>query len=83
MQPLPANGQMPLSARRETANVTRGQPPTETERAYVAPMLGIHFTWRVKRDVSEPLTYAIVLGTFLLVRVVASLRSRLSASATA
>jgi len=38
--------------------------------AYVAPMLGvIHFTWRVKKDVSEPLTYAVVLGAFLLVRV--------------
>ena len=52
--------------------------------AYVAPMLGvIHFTWRVKKDVSEPLTYAVVLGVFLLVRVVAHLRSRLSADATA
>ena len=49
--------------------------------AYVAPLLGvIHFTWRVKKDVSEPALYAIVLGALLLVRVVAYLRSRLSAS---
>ena len=52
--------------------------------AYVALMLGvIHFIWRMKKDVSEPLTYAVVLGAFLLVRVVAYLRSRLSANATA
>lgn len=49
--------------------------------AYVAPILGvIHFTWRVKKDVSEPTLYAIVLGALLLIRVVAYARSRLSAS---
>lgn len=52
--------------------------------AYIIPILGvIHFTWRVKKDVSEPLTYALILGVFLLVRVVAYLRSRLSADAVA
>ena len=52
--------------------------------AYVAPMLGvIHFTWRAKKDVSEPAQYALVLGALLLVRVVASLRSRRSAGTTA
>ncbi len=52
--------------------------------AYIIPILGvIHFTWRVKKDVSEPLTYAVVLGAFLLVRVVAYLHSRLSADAIA
>jgi sulfoxide reductase heme-binding subunit YedZ len=52
--------------------------------AYVAPILGVlHFTWKVKKDVSEPATYAVVLGALLLVRVVAHLRSRLSARATA
>lgn len=51
--------------------------------AYVVPALGvIHFTWRVKRDLSEPLTYAIVLGVLLLVRVVTLVRSRLSMRAT-
>jgi len=49
--------------------------------AYVAPVLGvIHFTWRVKKDVSEPTLYAIVLGTLLLIRVVTYARSRLLAS---
>ena len=48
--------------------------------AYIIPILGvIHFTWRVKKDVSEPLTYALIVGVLLLIRVVAYLRSRLSA----
>ena len=38
--------------------------------AYVAPVLGvIHFTWRVKKDVREPVAYALVLGVLLLVRL--------------
>ncbi|MBI3757775.1 MAG: sulfoxide reductase heme-binding subunit YedZ [Deltaproteobacteria bacterium] len=50
--------------------------------AYVAPLFGvIHFTWRVKKDVSEPTLYAIVLGALLLIRVVTYARSRLSSSA--
>jgi len=45
--------------------------------AYIAPLLGIlHFTWRVKKDVSEPLTYAFVVGILLLVRVVAAIYAR-------
>ena len=44
--------------------------------AYVAPILAvIHFTWRVKRDTSEPLTYAVVLAALLIVRL-ASARQR-------
>jgi hypothetical protein len=42
----------------------------------------IHFIWRVKIDVSQPLTYATVLATLLLVRVlfwVAGHRARLLA----
>lgn len=31
----------------------------------------IHFVWRVKKDLSEPLVYAAILGALLLVRVVA------------
>jgi sulfoxide reductase heme-binding subunit YedZ len=31
----------------------------------------IHFVWRVKKDLSEPLTYAAILAALLLVRVVA------------
>jgi len=46
--------------------------------AYVAPLLGvIHFTWRVKRDVREPVAYAVVLGVLLLVRLGVYLRARL------
>lgn len=44
--------------------------------AYVAPVLGIiHFLWRVKKDLSEPTLYAIVLGVLLAVRVAVSLRA--------
>jgi sulfoxide reductase heme-binding subunit YedZ len=31
----------------------------------------VHFVWRVKKDLSEPLVYAAILGALLLVRVVA------------
>jgi sulfoxide reductase heme-binding subunit YedZ len=31
----------------------------------------VHFIWRVKKDLSEPLVYAAILGGLLLVRVVA------------
>ena len=52
--------------------------------AYVAPLLGvIHFTWRVKRDVREPVTYAVVLGALLVVRLGVYLRTRLSMPASA
>jgi sulfoxide reductase heme-binding subunit YedZ len=38
--------------------------------AYVAGVLAvIHFFWRVKIDVSQPLVYAAILGSLLLVRV--------------
>lgn len=39
--------------------------------AYVAPILAaLHFYWRVKSDVSEPLMYAAVLATLLAARLV-------------
>jgi sulfoxide reductase heme-binding subunit YedZ len=45
--------------------------------AYIAPLLGVlHFTWRVKKDVSEPLTYAFIVGILLLVRVAAAIHAR-------
>jgi len=45
--------------------------------AYVAGVLAVvHFIWRVKIDVSQPLIYASVLGVLLLVRVVVWLRQR-------
>src|SRR5262249_55122678 len=44
---------------------------------YVVPVLAvIHFTWRVKKDVSEPAAYAIVLGALLLLRLVTYVRAR-------
>ena len=36
----------------------------------------IHFIWRVKIDLSQPLIYGTVLGTLLLVRVAFWLRKR-------
>jgi len=52
--------------------------------AYVAPLLGVlHFIWRVKKDVSEPVFYALILGTLLLIRIVVYWLSRPSARATA
>ncbi|HUI25764.1 MAG TPA: protein-methionine-sulfoxide reductase heme-binding subunit MsrQ, partial [Candidatus Kryptonia bacterium] len=47
--------------------------------AYVVPALGVlHFIWRVKKDVREPVTYGVVLATLLLVRIVTALRARLA-----
>jgi methionine sulfoxide reductase heme-binding subunit len=39
--------------------------------AYLAPALAVlHFIWRVKRDVREPMTYAVLLAALLLFRIV-------------
>jgi sulfoxide reductase heme-binding subunit YedZ len=44
--------------------------------SYVAGALGVvHYYLRVKKDVSEPLTYGAVLGVLLLVRVLVWLRA--------
>jgi sulfoxide reductase heme-binding subunit YedZ len=44
--------------------------------AYVAAVLGVvHFIWRVKSDLREPLIYTFVLSVLLLVRVIDWLRS--------
>lgn len=49
--------------------------------AYVAGGLAsIHFIWRVKKDLREPLVYATILACLLMVRVVAYVRSRITAS---
>jgi sulfoxide reductase heme-binding subunit YedZ len=48
--------------------------------AYLAGVLAIvHFIWRVKIDVSQPVVYGSVLGALLLVRVAFWLRSRSTA----
>ena len=45
--------------------------------AYLAPALAVlHLMWRVKRDIREPVTYGLVLGALLTVRVVQYLRDR-------
>ena len=44
--------------------------------AYVAPALAVvHFYWRVKKDVTEPLVYGAVLATLLALRILAVRRS--------
>jgi methionine sulfoxide reductase heme-binding subunit len=49
--------------------------------AYAAPALGVvHFVWRVKKDVSEPVAYGVVLGALLLVRVLTWARARQAAA---
>ena len=51
--------------------------------AYAAAILGvIHFIWRVKKDLREPILYTIVLGALFLVRLAASFRSRLKGRPT-
>ncbi len=38
--------------------------------AYVAAIAGvIHFLWLVKKDISEPLTFAVVLGVLFAIRI--------------
>jgi methionine sulfoxide reductase heme-binding subunit len=45
--------------------------------AYLAGVLAVvHFLWRVKLDVRQPLGYAVVLSALLLVRVVDAVRTR-------
>ncbi len=45
--------------------------------AYVAPMLAVlHFVWRVKKDVSEPVAYGTVLAVLLAIRLVMVARRR-------
>lgn len=47
--------------------------------AYVAPVLAVtHFYWRVKKDVSEPVAYAVVLAALLLIRLAPIIRRRLA-----
>jgi len=46
---------------------------------YIAGILAVvHFIWRVKIDLSQPLTYAFILGVLLAVRVLFWLRRRCS-----
>ena len=50
--------------------------------AYVAPALGVlHFFWRVKKDVSEPVAYGVALTVLLAIRLAAFWRVRTAATA--
>ncbi|NVJ03264.1 sulfoxide reductase heme-binding subunit YedZ [Myxococcus sp. AM009] len=52
--------------------------------AYVAAALGVvHFVWRVKKDVTEPLIYGAVLALLLAIRVGEALRKRRARAAAA
>ncbi|HEX8439506.1 protein-methionine-sulfoxide reductase heme-binding subunit MsrQ [Archangium sp.] len=52
--------------------------------AYVAASLGVvHFAWRVKKDLTEPLVYGAVLGLLFAVRLVEALRKRRARAAAA
>jgi methionine sulfoxide reductase heme-binding subunit len=45
--------------------------------AYAAPTLGvIHFIWRVKKDITQPATYGLVLALLLAFRVLEAARAR-------
>ena len=51
---------------------------------YLAAALGaLHFVWRVKQDLREPLLYALVLGGLLLWRALGFARARLALGASA
>ena len=51
---------------------------------YPAGLLAIiHFVWRVKKDIREPMVYGLILGTLLLVRVAFGLRRRFQARSRA
>ncbi|WIG92802.1 protein-methionine-sulfoxide reductase heme-binding subunit MsrQ [Myxococcus sp. SDU36] len=52
--------------------------------AYAAAALGVvHFVWRVKKDVTEPLIYGAVLALLLAIRVGEALRKRRARAAAA
>ena len=52
--------------------------------AYVAAVLGVvHFVWRVKKDLTEPLVYAAVLAVLFAIRAAEALRKRRARAAVA
>lgn len=52
--------------------------------AYVAAALGVvHFVWRVKKDVTEPLIYGAVLALLMAIRVGEAMRKRRARAAAA
>jgi sulfoxide reductase heme-binding subunit YedZ len=71
---------LPLAATSTTSAVRRlGYPRWKRlhRLAYLAPALAVlHFTWRVKRDIREPVTYGVVIVALLTVRLVSYLQDR-------
>lgn len=61
--------------------VRRALGPKRWQRVHrlvyvIGALAALHFVWRVKRDLSEPLLYALVLSALLLVRIVRRKPSR-------
>lgn len=73
---------IPLAITSTNASVRRlGYPRWKKlhRLAYVAPIVAvIHFVWRVKRDVREPVMYGLVLAVLLLIRIIYALNDRRS-----
>ncbi len=52
--------------------------------AYVSASLGVvHFVWRVKKDITEPLVYGGVLALLFLIRGIEAVRQRRARAGTA
>ena len=72
--------QVPLAVTSTNAMVRRlGFPVWQRlhRLAYVAVSLGVvHFVWRVKKDITEPVLYACVLGLLFAIRVAEAVRKR-------
>jgi sulfoxide reductase heme-binding subunit YedZ len=71
---------LPLTATSTTAAIRRlGYPRWKQlhRLAYLAPALAVlHFTWRVKRDIREPVTYGVVLAALLIARLINEQQAR-------
>jgi methionine sulfoxide reductase heme-binding subunit len=64
---------LPLAATSTNSSIRRlGYPRWKRlhRLAYLAPAFAVtHFIWRVKRDIREPVTYAVILAIILLMRI--------------
>ena len=71
---------MPLAATSTTGSVRRLGFRRWTRLHHLAYLAGVlavvHFLWRVKIDISQPLLYGAVLAALLLIRVAFWLRGR-------
>ncbi|ADO74509.1 sulfite oxidase heme-binding subunit YedZ [Stigmatella aurantiaca] len=77
---------VPLALTSTNASVRRLGFPTWQRLhrlVYVAAVLGVvHFVWRVKKDLTEPLIFAAVLAVLLGIRAVEAVRKRRRTRAT-